>query len=325
MDAVFPTLRRIWPISAEPGWASLVTMAGCLMLAMPILQTQLSIDWRADVDADRLAAAMASDVDRDMGRFDLLLQTVMAGERSPESKDLSPNDRNALLSSRVPRDPNISFLDVLDADGGVLATLQPERPASNWSRQDYFALQRDNTAGVLIVGQPFSLTHEDAVGFTISRRITDSDNMFTGVAVLGIRVASFLDQFSSHDLGGAESVTLLDSRGGRVLMRMPFDVREIGHPVEPLGPFHAFMRSEPPPYTARNRADGNRTDHAEQRFVFHRVGKLPLVVMVATRVPDRDSALLRWSLPGLAAVGFGSIMLLHRARRAQPARSANWP
>jgi hypothetical protein len=320
MDAVFSTLRRIWPISFEPGWASLFTMAGCLMLAIPILQSQLCIDWRADADADRLAGALASEVDRDMGRFDLLLQMVMAGERTPASKDLSPDDRNALLSSRVPRDPNISFLDVLGADGGVLATLQPERPASNWSRQDYFTLQRDNTANILIVGQPFSLTHEDAVGFTISRRITDSANMFTGVVVLGIRVASFLDQFGSHDLGSAESVTLLDSHGGLVLMRMPFDVREIGHPVDPLGPFQAFMRSEPPPYTARN-----RTDHGEQKYVFHRVGKLPLVVMVATRVPGRDSALLRWSLPGLAAVGFGSIMLLLRARRAQPARSANWP
>lgn len=321
MGALLSTLRSFLPISAEPTWASVVAIAGSLMLAVPMVRSQVSVDWQADVEADRLAAALATEVGRDVGRFDLVLQTVMSGGQTPASKDMSPDARNALLSSRVPRDANIGFLDVIGADGAVLATLQAERPATNWSRQDYFVLQRDNTANTLIVGQPFSLTHEDAVGFTISRRMTDSDNGFTGVVVLGIRLAFFRDQFSNRDLRGAESVTLLDSRGGMVLMRMPFDVREVGHPVAPLEPFQAFIRSEPPPYMARN-----RTDHVERRYAFHRVGDLPLVMMVATRVPDRSSALLYWGLPAVAAAGCTSVMLLLRARRSASARrSATWP
>lgn len=316
MGTLFATLRRILTMSAEPSWASLFAIAGSLMLAVPIVRAQLSDDWQADLAADHLAASLATEVSRDVGRFDLALQTVMAGRQTPASKDMSPEARNALLSSRVPRDANIGFLDVIGADGGVLATLQPDRPPTNWSRQDYFLLQRENVANTLIVGQPFSLTHEDAVGFTISRRITDSDNRFGGVAVLGIRLAFFLDQFSNQDLRGAESVTLLDSRGGRVLMRMPFDLREVGHPIQPLEPFQAFMRSEPPPYTARNGAD-----RGERRYAFHRVAELPLVVMVATRVRDRSSTLLYWGLPTVLVVGCASVMLLLRARRSASARS----
>ncbi len=316
MGTAFSTLRRILPASAETSWASVVAIVGCLMLA-PIVRSQVTVDWQADVEADRLAAALATEVSRDVGRFDLVLQTVMAGRQTPASKDMLPDARNALLSSRVPRDANIGFLDVIDTDGGVLATLQPERPATNWSRQDYFLLQRENTANALIIGQPFSLTHEDAVGFTISRRLTDSDNRFAGVAVLGIRLAFFLDQFRSQDLKGAESVTLLDSRGGFVLMRMPFDVKEVGHPIQPLEPFLAFMRSEQPPYMARS-----RSDHVERRYAFHRVAELPLVVMVATRVSDRYSTLLSWGLPAGMAVGFASVMLLLRARHSASARRA---
>jgi hypothetical protein len=315
MGTLFSTLRRILTMSAEPSWASLFAIAGSLMLAVPIVRAQLSDDWQADLAADRLAAALATEVGRDVGRFDLALQTVMAGRQTPASKEMSPDARNALLSSRVPRDANIGFLDVIGADGGVLATLQPDRPPTNWARQDYFMLQQENVANTLVIGQPFSLTHEDAVGFTISRRIADSDNRFGGVVVLGIRLAFFLDQFSNQDLRGAESVTLLDSRGGRVLMRMPFDVREVGHPIQPLEPFQAFMRSEPPPYLARNGADGG-----ERRYAFHRVAELPLVVMVATRVPDRSSTLLYWGLPTVLVVGCASVMLLLRVRRSASAR-----
>lgn len=321
MDIPHSTLRSLLLLSGEPSWASIVAIVGCLMLAVPIVRSQVSVDWQADLEADRIAASLATQVGRDVGRFDLVLQTVISGGQTPANKDLSPDARNALLSSRVPRDANIGFLDVIDADGGVLATLQPERPATNWSRQDYFVLQRENTANTVIVGQPFSLTHEDSVGFTISRRMPDSDNRFKGVVVLGIRLAFFLDQFSSRDLRGAESVRLLDSRGGVVLMRMPFDVREIGHPVEPIEPFQSFIRSETPPYLARS-----RDDHVERRYAFHRVENLPLVVMVATRVSDRSSTLLYWGLPAVVAVGCASVMLLLRARRSAVARrAATWP
>ena len=93
-------------------------------------------------------------------------------------------------------------------------------------------------------------------------------------------------------------------------MRLPFDVRDIGHPVEPASPFDAFARGEQPPFVARD-----KTDHIERRYVFHRVGTLPLVVSIATPVEDRFlSPVLWWVLPGILLIGALCVVLMRQGR-----------
>ncbi len=88
------------------------------------------------------------------------------------------------------------------------------------------------------VGKPFSPRLRGRVsGVTISRRITTSDGRFGGIVVMGVRLAAFRELLRRHELRPDELVMLLRD-DGLVLMRLPFDLKDIGHHVEPPAPFY---------------------------------------------------------------------------------------
>jgi signal transduction histidine kinase/ActR/RegA family two-component response regulator len=259
--------------------------------------------WQQESAESRLADVVAQSVERHVEQLDLILGTVMGGDQTPAGRSLTPEQRNALLFQRVPRDRYIAFLEVLDANGGVLATSKPDEPSSNWANQEYFDAQRRNATKGLVVGKPFSTDSEDSVGVTISRRITTNDGRFGGIVVMGVRLAAFRELLSRHEFRPDESVTLLRD-DSLVLMRLPFELREIGHHVEPPAPFYLFARGERPPFTAVD-----QRDHVERRFVFRRVGTLPLVVSVATPVEHGHVWPVPWWLAG-GAVALTSMLAL---------------
>jgi signal transduction histidine kinase/DNA-binding response OmpR family regulator len=101
-------------------------------------------------------------------------------------------------------------------------------------------------------------------------------------------------------------------------MRLPFDLKDIGHRIEPFAPFLVFSRTGQP--TVSTRAT---TDDATQRFVFRRVGGYPLVVSVATLPEDgRGWPYLPWAVAGAATVGIGCWLLVRRLWRERRLREA---
>ena len=54
--------------------------------------------------------------------------------------------------------------------------------------------------------------------------------------------------FDRHEFGERDLAMLLRDDGA-VMMQWPFDVKEMGHPIEPTSPFYAFMRGQRPPFS----------------------------------------------------------------------------
>ncbi len=135
--------RARW-LMGEYGWALLAIALACLMVGAAVWVQQ---SWQQDVatETSRVTDVAAQDVARYVEQLDLILQTVMVGDRTPASQTLTADQRNTLLFERTPRDRYIEFIDVLDANGSVLATLTPDKPATSWARRDYFAAQHDST------------------------------------------------------------------------------------------------------------------------------------------------------------------------------------
>ena len=181
-------------------------------------------------------------------RFDLVLRTVMAGGSDAGKQDMSrgraqcaaEQSRAARREHRLPRRHRRGWRRAGDVDSP-----SGPRPTGRGRTISCFSGTIRRTPSS--IGQPFSLAHEGS-GFTISRRMTDSDSRFTGVVVLGIPLAFFHDQFSTPATSEARiGCTLLRWRQRVVLMRMPFDVRAIGHPIEPHAAVRGLRAAEPPP------------------------------------------------------------------------------
>ena len=288
----------------------LVLAAGLLLIGAAVWEAHRSQEIPADSTASRLAEPVARDVAGTVEQFDLTLRGVMEGDETPASRTLTPERRSALLFERTPRARDIAFLDVLGADGSVLATLTPGDAPSNWAKQDYLVAQRDNPATGLYVGLPYSIEHESRIGLTLSRRISARDGSFAGVVVMGVRLANFRDLFDRHEFGERDLAMLLRDDGA-VMMRWPFDVKDIGHPIEPTSPFYTFMRGQRPPFSGYQ-----SIDQSERRLIFRRVGTLPLILSVATPLAVGYPAPVLWLVVlGTILVGTAFILLMRRVWR----------
>jgi signal transduction histidine kinase/DNA-binding response OmpR family regulator len=287
-----------------------VLVAGLLAIGAAVWEAHRSQEIQADSAASRLAESVARDVAGAVEQFDLTLRTVMEGDETPANRTFTPERRSALLFERTPRARDIAFIDVLGADGSVLATLTPGDSTSNWAKQDYFVTQRDNPATGLYVGLPYSLEHESKIGLTLSRRITARDGSFAGVVVMGVRLAGFRDLFDRHEFGERDLATLLRD-DGTVMMQWPFDVKDIGHPIEPTSPFYAFIRGQRPSFSGYHSAD-----QLERRLIFRRVGTLPLTLSLATPAAVSYPAPVLWlTVLGAVLIGTAFALLLRRMWR----------
>lgn len=308
------TLRQIhgW-CGTEAGATTLVLCAVVLSLGATWWHLDRSERLRTDAFTSLIATSVAHDLARGLDQLDLVLQTITGGRQSPADRTLSEAERNSLLSERTPRDRNIAFVDVLDVNGYVQATTRQVRDPSNWASRDYFYQQKDNLTDRIYIGRPFEPSREGFLRFPISRRVTDDSGRFAGVVVAGLRLGYLRDLIAGLDLGPDVSVTIL-REDGVVLMRVPFDPREIGSSEDAIPAFAAFVRSGATPATVAG------IGGAERQVVFHRAGSFPLVVSVSSARASHGPGV--WLL-GTAVVILGGLALLaRRLRHATQQRGA---
>jgi len=125
---------------------------------------------------------------------------------SPEARDPA---RYRSLIERLPRDQFVSFIQLLDVNGDVVASTPPTQANRNWSDRDYFRLLIPDNAVSPYVGKPFAPTSEEHAGIPIARRVPGLDGRFAGVMVSGLRVTTFRELFNRLGLGPNDTATLL--------------------------------------------------------------------------------------------------------------------
>jgi signal transduction histidine kinase/DNA-binding NarL/FixJ family response regulator len=272
---------------ARRGWSWLATPKAALfgLLILLVSITGLVAWWRLDVYAEDQAKAAASrgatmvaqDVARTIEQIDQTLQTVIGGRQAPQSSDIPPQERRALLAERTPRDRYVSFIDVIGADGGILASTRPGQELKNWSDRDYFWAQRNGAPSGPYIGRPFATTRDETAAVPISHRI-DRDGQFAGVVVAALRLAYFRDLFGGLQPGSGDTATLLND-DGVILMRVPFDLNDVGRKVTAVAAVHDFIHGGPSATTERASDAGSPRETA-----LHQVANLPLMVSVSVPI-----------------------------------------
>jgi hypothetical protein len=283
-------------------WPRIAIGAVCLLSALVVFVivagwlAQLIFAQQTASVASQLADRIAQNIDRGIVNFDNTLQTVIGGAQSPASPELNPQQRNVLLAERTPKDPQIMFLDVLDAGGNVLANLAQKPDTTNWATRKYFTTLRDNPTSGLYM-DVFGREGESTLGLILSRRITRPDGSFAGVVVTGVRLTYLHELLSQYALNANETITLL-REDGLVVVRHPFEGPGIGQMIDRTSPFFTFMQSGRTPIIVRDENDITR------RYVFHQVGDLPLYVAISSPTNSFHlTPLWWWAVPASLRLG----------------------
>lgn len=269
-----PAVRTLLILSA------LVTVGFALLCSAVILQDRSAARAQAGRTAETIAAAIAQDLGRSIGQYDLSLQAVAQGLQVPGLWDLAPDLRQMVLFDRTAAGPPFGFLNVLDAQGEVIADLHAPTPRpGNWAGRDYFQEHRRNPRDQLYVARPVLTGPNQPALLPLSRRLSRADGTFAGVVVGSLRLGAVQDLLSRFDPGPNGSLTLLRD-DGVVLARLPPDPNAIGRGAGAAAGM--FLR--------RAMVDGpDPLDHVARLTAYRPVGPWPLTIAVGLATAEVDA------------------------------------
>ncbi len=113
----------------------------------------------------------------------------------------------------------------------------------------------------------------------LSRRVSNPDGSFGGIALIAIDFEYFRQVFAGLSLGQHGSMSLIGN-DGIMVMRHPYDVHIIGRNISKAATFRRFQ-------TAGGFFFGNGVDRWGRRlYYFKHLPKLPLIIMVAEAEQD---------------------------------------
>lgn len=256
-----------------------VTLGFILVCGAVVLDARRTATAQAAADARNIAAGVAQEVARNLDLYDLSLEAVVQGLQFPGLKTLDPQLRQLILFGRAAKAPYFSVITAIEETGTVIAESGSVIPRSNdWAAHDYFTAQRDDARDLLFIGAPFVTQPGQPSSIPISRRMSHPDGSFAGVVVGTMPLAYFHDLFANLTLGPHATIELLRA-DGMILMRLPFAPADVGRTLPSNAP---FFRA---PDGGAVDAD-DPTDHQHRRFLFRRIGALPLVVGVGLADSD---------------------------------------
>jgi len=241
-------------------------------------------DERIDRSLDVLqeqALKVFGTVDRIFPEVDEVVRGMPDGQILAEQSSLAQR-----LQRIVEVMPQVQSIDLIDRDGGVIASSapQPDQKNENLAERDYFKAQVESDAGTYISG-PRRSADAASEYFEVSRRLASADGSFRGVIAVAVRPRYFDDFYAMIEQSPGNSYALVRS-DGLLLVRYP------------AGTFHRLS-----PKTALRLAIGRGVTHglfsvdsAEVDHVDRRVGfrKLPGYPIYALASIERSALRGQW-------------------------------
>ncbi len=292
-----------------------VTLGGLVLTLVLLLLSiaDITSDYRqathsAEQNARNLARVLAAQTQAATSTIDQTLIHVIQVIKSRPIEG-HPNDPtlHRLLIELTGQVPFLSEVDIFDANGDIAQLSQgPPVKSFNVSDREYFKFHRDHPEGGLYVGPRIQGRATGRWLFTVTRRLETPNGTFAGV-VLGVLDTNYLQRlYQSIDVGryGVVSLVLYD---GRILVRSPYDERQLGLSLAQLPMFKAMRESG-----LRSDVDTGVFRDGRVRILAHEVfDPGPLVITVAL---DKAEVLADWYQGairyGVAIIAFVALMAL---------------
>ncbi|WP_062608457.1 sensor domain-containing diguanylate cyclase [Caballeronia calidae] len=303
---------------------TVIALAMVGLCALVLYQGRLDALERARDTSRNLALLAERDIERNFELYELSLQAVVEGVHRADVSALPPQLRNDVLFDRAATARDLGSILVLDVNGNIVidsGSIVP-RPA-NFADRRYFTVQRDHPDTGLFISSPFaSRLRGGAPSIALSRRLSNPDGSFAGVAMLAINLEYFRTLFAGLSLGPHGAVSLI-SQDGMMIMRQPFDAQIIGRDITHADTYKRFRKAAQGSFSETSSLDGRR-----RLYYFRNFPKLPLIIMVAEGEEDvyaawHRRAVIIGSSMGVLAIGFIilSFVLAAQFRRRMRAES----
>ncbi|TDY91291.1 UNVERIFIED_ORG: diguanylate cyclase (GGDEF)-like protein [Herbaspirillum seropedicae] len=195
---------------------------------------------------------------------------------------------------------------VLDKHGLLVSSSRssPALLTNDFSDAPFFQAQQnaDIPAGKLFLSKPIQLA-KDYFVVVLSRRITDMQGNFAGVAMMVLDLAYFRSMLEGVDVGN-NGVLSIYSRDATVYVRVPYDPAMVGRNLSSAPMLDSFLKQDSGHFFWKSVNDG-----VERLYAFHAVPGTNLVVFVGYA----KSNIYNYWQKTLAILIIGSILLIFSA------------
>ncbi|RQT97035.1 GGDEF domain-containing protein [Burkholderia cenocepacia] len=316
------------PRSSAPHYVVAIgVIIACALMGLCILQLFQSRNdalERARETSHNLALVAERDIARNFELYNLSLEAVIQGLRRPDVMAASPALRRGVLFDHAMTAQYLGSMLVLDAQGNIVLDSQNDVPRQgNFADRKYFTVHRDRDDVGLYVSDPFeSRLRGGTPSIALTRRISNPDGSFAGIALIAINLEYFHKLFGGIALGPHGSISLIGT-DGIMVMRQPYDTKIVGRDISNAATFRRFRSAPEGSFIEKASIDGVR-----RLYYFKTLPNLPLILMVAEAEQDIYAAWHRRATTigglvasfGVAFIGL-SILLGAQLRRRMRAES----
>ncbi|CAJ0819177.1 hypothetical protein LMG19087_03679 [Ralstonia wenshanensis] len=259
------------------------------------------------------------DIERNFELYDLSLLAVIHNLHLPNVMSAPLALRQAVLFDHAMTAEYLGSMLVLDAGGNIILDSANDVPRQgNFADRKYFTVHRDNPNVGLYVSDPFSSRlRGGAPSIALTRRISNPDGSFGGIALIAINLEYFRHLFAGVSLGKHGSMSLI-AANGLMVMRQPYDERIVGRDISKATTFQRFQSAGEGSFV-----ETASIDHVRRLYYFKHFPKLPLIIMVAEAEDDIYAAWWRraWTIgalvlaSGIALIALSIILGVQLRRR----------
>jgi len=287
--------------------ASLFLILVCLSLAVvqgwSIYSARLAALAESRVSTVNMARAMADHAEGVFEQVDTVLASVVEqidhGGLGPERARLQQ-----YLADTARQAGAVQDLFIYDAEGRwVLNSLErpPPGPPPNNADREYFDYHRSHADRGSRVGLPVRSRSRGVWIIPVTRRLQHADGSFAGVVLATVTHDYFRNYYERFDIGD-DGVIMLGNDDGRLIMRRPFEARDIA------GAGRAdTMLSQLQKQGLAGSADLRGPDGIVRHYAYQHLRNYPLLVGVG--VAQRE-VLARWRRSAwLGAAGAGALLV----------------
>lgn len=290
--------RRLTPSAAWLAAVNVVCVVGlCVISALMLWDMRREIGERNSLAARSLLQVLGHDIGRNIELYDLSLQAVVEGLKRSDTEALSPELRHMMLFDRAANALGFGNILVLDAKGdAITSSLSIVPPRVNNFDRPYFQHFAANPDDGLRIDPPRISRVSGRWTLQMSRRVSNADGSFGGVIVGAIFLDYFRGLFTAAGADRGSPVTLIGPEG-HLLMRSPFNERDLGRDLSQMASYRELMRAKSGAF------DGPAMfGDGERRHIFTHVEGQPLQLVLSAQATELYAG---WHSK---AWGFGSIV-----------------